>query len=221
MLNARLGWGRIPVIIVLLLLLSWSASIFLDLGFLERSFYRLYSIPDTWVFPVIVGALGIDIIFPIPSTIIYTIAGNLLGLWTGFLAIFSGMSVCSIAGYLLGRFSGKAFSKKILSIQERGRMEKWGTAGSRWLIMVSKGLPLMNETVCITCGFAKMGFVKYLAYSFAGTVPVAFVYAYLGNIAENVTQIIIIICACFLTALFATYLIRKKLGLTLGNKSSK
>jgi uncharacterized membrane protein YdjX (TVP38/TMEM64 family) len=210
---SRLGWARVPIVIGAVLMLSWAALFSLEIDVIEGYLAGLPEVGPLWTFSLVVAVLGSDIILPVPSTLVNTLAGNVLGLWAGFFAITSGMTLCSLAGYAIGHFSGKAFSRKMLSSQESRRMACWGAKRSRWLVIVSKGLPLMNETVSITCGFAKMGFFKFLAYSLAGIIPVSFVYAYLGHIADSIEQLLFIICGGFLIALAIGYLVRKKLSI--------
>ena len=57
----------------------------------------------------IFGLLALDVLLPVPSSIVSTAAGVLLGFWRGALVIWAGMMVACLLGYAIGnRASGLA-----------------------------------------------------------------------------------------------------------------
>src|SRR5262245_8396828 len=58
---------------------------------------------------VIVGLLGLDVFLPVPSSIVSTAAGALLGFWNGMAVIWVGMIAGRVIGYAFGlRTAGAA-----------------------------------------------------------------------------------------------------------------
>ncbi|MFO7928677.1 MAG: VTT domain-containing protein [Candidatus Humimicrobiaceae bacterium] len=194
----------------LLMLLTWVIFIFFDFKFLQKAIDSISSRSSFSVFWILAGFLGIDVILPVPSTVIFTLAGNILGIYLGMLSITVGMLICSVAGYILGYYSEKSFLKKLISKKDRKKMQLWNLKSGHWLIIISKGLPIVNESLCLTCGLTKMSFKKYITFSFAGILPLAFAYSFFGSIAETIEQVLMVICFGFLISFMVAILIKKK-----------
>ncbi|MDZ7837941.1 MAG: hypothetical protein U5N58_08310 [Actinomycetota bacterium] len=97
------------------MLLTWIIFVFLDVNFLQKAIDRISSRSSFSLFWIIAGLLGIDIILPVPSTVIFTLAGNILGVFLGMLSIITGMFICSMTGYIIGYYSEKSFLKRLIS----------------------------------------------------------------------------------------------------------
>lgn len=206
----KMGWIKIPFLIFLIMLLTWAIFVFLDFNFLQDILIEVKSFPSSSIFWIFAGFLGADVFLPIPSTVIFTLAGNTLGIFLGFLSTTLGMLACSSIGYLLGFHSDKLFFKKMVSEKDKKTMNLWNNKVAGWIVIISKGLPILNETICLTCGFTKMNFVKYTLFSLSGIVPIAFIYSLFGYIAETAEQVLIIICFGFLVSFILAVLIRRK-----------
>jgi len=121
-----------------------------------------------------------DILLPVPSSIIMHFNGMVLGtFWGGLLSLVSVM-VSSIIGYYIGR-----------STQWAARSGK-GTKGNAFLnkygvfaIIMSRGIPILSESIVLICGYNRYNFKHFMGYSLLGYVPICWLYAYFGNLSNN------------------------------------
>lgn len=121
-----------------------------------------------------------DIILPVPSSIIMYSNGAILGMPNGFLLSLISVILSSVIGYFIGRGSS-AILKSEVDISAKKILEKYGYAA----ILITRGVPIISESVCIVCGFNRYNFVVYLALNVAGYIPICLIYAYFGSIAAN------------------------------------
>jgi len=121
-----------------------------------------------------------DIILPVPSSIVMYLNGAILGFAGGFLLSFVSVILSSITGYFIGRGSS-AVLKSEADISANKIMEKYGYPA----ILLTRGIPIISESICIVCGFNKFDFATYLMMNIVGYVPICLVYSYFGSIALN------------------------------------
>jgi len=127
---------------------------------------------------------------PLPSEVIMPFAGFLVAqgkftLWGVGLAGAIGCVVGSIAAYAVGAWGGRAFIEKYgqyilisphdLKIADNF-FNKYGTSA----IFFSRLLPVVRTFISLPAGIAKMNFIKFLIYSFLGSLPWTFGLAYIG-----------------------------------------
>lgn len=144
-----------------------------------------------------------DIVLPVPSSIIMYSNGAVLGMFNGALLSLISVILSSVIGYFIGRGSS-AILKSEVDISVSRIMEKYGYAA----ILITRGIPIISESVCIVCGFNRYNFMAYLALNVIGYIPVCLIYAYFGNIAVNRDLFFIsFICSLFIT--FVLWLLGK------------
>lgn len=136
-----------------------------------------------------------DIVLPVPSSIIMYSNGAVLGLLNGALLSLISVILSSVIGYFIGRGSS-AILKSEVDISVSQILEKYGYAA----ILMTRGIPIISESVCIVCGFNKYNFLVYLVLNVIGYIPVCLIYAYFGSIAVNQDLFLIsFICSLFIT----------------------
>lgn len=159
------------------------------------------------------AALVSDIVLPVPSSIVMYSNGAVLGLIKGFSLSLISVILSSIIGYFIG-FGSSAILKSKSDISANKILEKYGYAA----ILMTRGIPIISESVCIVCGFNKYNFTLYMLFTIIGYIPVCLIYAYFGSIAVNRDLFLIsFICSLFVTFLL-WFLGRKKIESSEQNK---
>lgn len=129
--------------------------------------------------------LALDILLPIPSTVVMVLMGSLFGPWLGGLVSLTGIMLSSISGYYIGvyaqRFSWLK-SKTTNHAKAQSFVNKWGDVA----LIASRGIPVLSESIAILAGTQKMPFKKFLLAALLGLTPSAFICSFSGAFAFTV-----------------------------------
>lgn len=121
--------------------------------------------------------LASDIILPVPSSIVLYLNGYFLGIIAGTLVSLSGLMVGCVIGYYIGKSSSSLF--KIDQNQKaQDILTKYGPSA----IFLTRGIPVLSESICFVCGYNKLDFSRYLFFNLIGYLPVCFLYALFGSL---------------------------------------
>jgi len=102
------------------------------------------------------GLLAMDVLLPIPSSIVGTLLGARLGFPVGFLAAFGGMMTGQVLAY--------AGSRWLL----RNREQALPTAPTLVAVFLSRPVPVLAEAVAIAAGAARVSWPQFLLACGAG-----------------------------------------------------
>jgi uncharacterized membrane protein YdjX (TVP38/TMEM64 family) len=131
------------------------------------------------------GLLALDIVLPVPSSVLATATGAALGPWLGTLVNAFGLTLGCAAGLMLGR-SGSPLARHILG---QGLYQRFAAGSARHglvLILACRAVPVLGEASIVAAGAGRAPFGPSLAaaaaanlmigavYAFAGTAPLAF-----------------------------------------------
>jgi uncharacterized membrane protein YdjX (TVP38/TMEM64 family) len=120
-----------------------------------------------------VGAalLAIDVLLPIPSSVLGALLGGRLGFTLGWFWAALGLSVGSALGYLLGRLWPARFVEDMRAVT--------GEAPAVAAIVLSRPVPVLAEAISIAAGVARVPPLRFAFASFLGNV------FYAGAMAAN------------------------------------
>jgi uncharacterized membrane protein YdjX (TVP38/TMEM64 family) len=124
--------------------------------------------------------LASDIILPVPSSIVMYTNGYVLGFFYGFFISLTALMVGAMVGYYLGKFTSmgvkaKDDQKADLILAKYGFMS----------ILITRGIPIISESICLVCGYNKMPFKMYFILNLIGYIPVCILYAFCGSLGYN------------------------------------
>ena len=130
---------------------------------------------------LITGLLLLEVFLPVPSSIVMVLSGALFGALAGGLISLAGSLAGNLLGFEVMRRYGPAFCSRWVDEADIERMklvfERYGASA----IMLSRPIPVLMETLSLVAGLAGMTRTRFLAASFAGTLPISFLYAYAGS----------------------------------------
>lgn len=155
------------------------------------------------------GLLASDIVFPVPSSLASVACGYALGFWGGTLASFLGMSVSTVAGYLLGyAASGKA--NRCLGEREKAMMVSFYDRYGLWMLLALRPVPMLAETSILFSGFVRQPFAKVMAVTAIGNLVVSAVYALIGSLNKLTHSFLPAFAAAILVSGLLLLICRKK-----------
>jgi membrane protein DedA with SNARE-associated domain len=134
-------------------------------------------------FAVIAALLGSDILLPIPSSLVSTAAGILLGILYGTLASFLGLTISCLIGYTLGSFSAPAMQKILLKPRDIQHLNRMYLRFGDWIILITRPVPVLAESAVLFAGIGRMPFTRFLALSSLSNLGISLLYAITGRLA--------------------------------------
>jgi uncharacterized membrane protein YdjX (TVP38/TMEM64 family) len=127
----------------------------------------------------IFGLLALDVVLPVPSSIVSTAAGVLLGFWRGIAVVWTGMMVACVIAYWLGaRFSG--FARRFVGEDGVARADRLGRTYGDWTIIVCRPVPVLAEASVVFAGLMRAPFARFLALTALSNLGIAVGYAAFG-----------------------------------------
>ena len=180
-----LNWKHIPVILASMFLFLFMIFETSGLITLEKiNFLVLESGP--FAAAIIIFFLVIDLILPMPSTVLMTFSGAFYGIFIGTLINITGSLLASLAGFAITRKLGK--TRPFLDKAEKQSMDEWFIRWGEGILILSKMIPIMSETMACFAGLTGISWRKFIILSLLGIIPVSVYYAYVGSTSENFSE---------------------------------
>ncbi len=131
-----------------------------------------------------VGLLVVDVVLPVPASLVMVAHGALFGVVGGTLLSLLGGVGAALLGFGLGRSGGPLLSRLVSPEElERadGLLNRWGALA----IVITRPVPLLAETVAILAGASPLGWGSVTLAALAGSLPGALLYAVTGALAAS------------------------------------
>ncbi len=129
--------------------------------------------------------LASDILLPVPSSIVSTLAGAALGATMGTLASWSGMMISCGLGFWLGR-AGRPLGNRLAGADELERLERLESRMGDWMIVVARPVPVLAEASTILAGLGRMPVWRFLLMTALSNLGVSAVYALIGSLSMRI-----------------------------------
>jgi uncharacterized membrane protein YdjX (TVP38/TMEM64 family) len=137
---------------------------------------------------LIVGALTLDVVLPVPNGVTNTLAGAAFGFAVGTLVIWLGLMGGSIAGYALGRWAARPLAARLFGADDLERAHRLAERAGPVALIVSRPVPILCEATPIAAGIAGMEIGRFLFAVALGNLGVGVVYAAIGAAAVQRTS---------------------------------
>jgi uncharacterized membrane protein YdjX (TVP38/TMEM64 family) len=173
----------------------------------------------TWLASIsIFGLLALDVVLPVPSSIVSTAAGVLLGFWRGAVVIWTGMMVACLLGYALGaRASGLA--RRFVGEAGLERADRLVRRYGDWTIVMCRPVPVLAEASVIFAGLVGAPFARFLALTALSNLGVAIGYAAFGAFSMSVDSFLVAFLGALLIPGVVMGIARVMMG-SVGNRQS-
>ena len=138
----------------------------------------------------IVGLLAIDVVLPVPSSIVSTAAGVLLGFWMSVAVIWIGMMLACLVGYALGaRASGAA--RRFLGAESLARAHTLAGRFGDWAIVLCRPVPVLAEASVIFAGLVGTPFKRFFWLTVWSNLGIAAGYSAFGAFSMRIDSFLI------------------------------
>lgn len=124
--------------------------------------------------------LSLDIILPVPSSIILYFNGYILGAIPGSLLSLSALMASAVSGYYIGYLTSRG-----LKAEQEDKTNRIVTKYGVFAILLTRGIPVLSESICLLCGYNRFPAKHYLIYNLVGYFPICLLYASFGSAGYN------------------------------------
>ncbi len=159
------------------------------------------------------GLLIIDIVLPVPSSLIMIANGALFGLVLGGVLSLLGGLGSSLAGFWIGRRSTRLVQRFVPEDERRKAdrlMERWGMIA----IIATRPIPLVSETLSIVAGGTSLRWRAMVGASVLGLAPGAAIYAATGvyavTLESSVWSFVVVLAVALMFWLASKGLVKRK-----------
>ena len=143
----------------------------------------------------VVLLLASDLFVPVPSSLVATASGVLLGLAQGMAATWVGLQSGALAGYGAGRLAGRRFAARIVGEAE---LRRAADAYRRWgglFLIASRAVPVLAEASVVMAGVASMPLPRFFWLVGMSNVAIAAIYAGVGAYVRDVNTFLLAFAA--------------------------
>ena len=132
---------------------------------------------------VLGGLLASDIVLPVPSSLVSTACGYVLGFWAGAIVCWAGMTAGCCGGYWLGSRLGRSVTRKLVGDEEMQSVQRAERRFGDWVVVVFRAVPVLAEASVLLAGIAGMPWRRFLLLTSLSNLGVAAIYAFVGAYA--------------------------------------
>ncbi len=128
--------------------------------------------------------LSSDILLPVPSSLVSTVAGARLGFVAATAASWLGMTVGGLLGFWLARTWGHALAVRLARPEDLDRIRHLGDQYGGWIVAITRPLPVLAEAAVLLLGTSQLAWRAMLPPLLLSNLGIAAAYALLGALAD-------------------------------------
>ncbi len=175
--SGRLRWVVLWTILIAVVLVPF---LIFERQFEQLATWLAAGNASGWATAGAIGALlAFDVFLPVPSSIVSTGAGVLLGFWKGALVIWIGMNVGCAIGYLFGAYAA-APARRLVGANGLARagkvMDRYGT----WALVICRPIPVLAESSVVFAGLVRSPVAPFVWLTVLADLGIALAYAAVG-----------------------------------------
>jgi uncharacterized membrane protein YdjX (TVP38/TMEM64 family) len=137
---------------------------------------------------LIVTLLMVDLLLPVPSSVVSTMAGALLGFPAGFAASLVGMTLGCQMGYALGRCA-VPLARRVIADGELARVAQHVNRRGIWAFAVMRPIPVLAEASAFWAGVMVVSPLRFFVVTLVANAGVSGVYAAIGAGATTLSSL--------------------------------
>ncbi|MFO7303493.1 MAG: VTT domain-containing protein [Acidobacteriota bacterium] len=170
-------WLWLTLIVVAVILVPFFLFEDYFTGLADRAVSGDVSVP--WAVTIIAGLLAVDVLLPVPSSVVSAAAGLLLGFWLGATVVWVAMTVSCLIAYAIGA-SSVTLTRRIVGEDGLLRASRLASRYGALALVFCRPVPVLAEASVIFAGMTKLPFGHFLAVTTLANLGVAVAYAAVG-----------------------------------------
>ena len=142
--------------------------------------------PPLLVGGLALGLLTVDVLLPIPSSLVAIAAGHALGFAPGALTVWLGLTLSCALGHALGRWLGAPGVRRLVGADEAARTAaRLRAPRGLFLLAASRAIPVASEITVVVAGAVRLPWPWFLAVTSLANAGLAVVYAAAGALSAE------------------------------------
>jgi membrane protein DedA with SNARE-associated domain len=130
-----------------------------------------------------VGLLALDILLPVPSSVVNTLAGAQLGAPLGTAVCWLGMSLGAVLGFILARYGGRPLAERFCKAEQLRQMERLSFRYGPGILVLFRAVPVLAEASVLLVGLNRLTWRRFLPPVMLSNLGIALAYAWFGHYA--------------------------------------
>jgi uncharacterized membrane protein YdjX (TVP38/TMEM64 family) len=159
-----------------------------------------------------IGVLAVDILLPVPSSLVSTLAGSQLGIVGGTATSWLGMTLGAAAGFALARCWGRPLAARLSTGDDLERMDRLANRFGPWVLIVTRALPVLAEAAVLLLGASRLAWSQFLPAVMLSNLGIAAIYSVMGSWARSSEQLPLAMAASIAIPLLAASAARHLVG---------
>jgi uncharacterized membrane protein YdjX (TVP38/TMEM64 family) len=133
----------------------------------------------------VIVLLATDVLLPVPSSVVATLAGYQLGAVLGTLASWAGLSLGAAGGFALARWLGPPFVRWFTRPDDLAKAARLAEKYGPLLLVLARGVPVLAEASVLLLGMHRLSWGRFLPPVLLSNLGLALAYAVFGEVAEK------------------------------------
>lgn len=167
---------------------------------------------------LVVGILAADVLVPVPSSFVSTLAGARLGIAAATVASWLGMTLGACAGFGLARLGGRPLLARLVRADDVARLEHLGARLGPTVLVVTRAVPVLAEASVFFLGATRLSWARFVGPVALANLGIALVYSVVGQVAWQQAAIVPALVASVVLPVAATWLARRWLPRAVGER---
>ena len=163
---------------------------------------------------LIILILSIDILLPIPSSVVCTMAGWKLGPLAGSVVSLVGMTAGAVLGFALARWWGAPLARRLSGEQDLQRARQINDRFGPGVILITRGVPVLAEASVLLVGIHQLSWRRFLLPLLVANALLSAGYSLIGYYARETRGLSLALAASIaipvILALFVRQLYQRK-----------
>jgi uncharacterized membrane protein YdjX (TVP38/TMEM64 family) len=134
---------------------------------------------------LVVGLLSADVVLPVPSSLVSTLAGSQLGTLGGTVASWLGMSLGAGIGFGVARRWGRPVARHLASDEDLRRLDDLARRYGAAVLVVTRALPLLAEAAVLLVGLHRLSWWRFWPPVLLSNLGIALAYSFFGELASR------------------------------------
>lgn len=134
-----------------------------------------------------VGLLALDVLLPVPSSVVMVVLGKLYGFALGAALALAGSLASAVLAWFLGR-RGERWLDRALTREERAAADAWLARHGAFALALTRPVPILAETFALLAGARGMPLARVVLAATLGILPAVLLYAWAGSAGRDAVE---------------------------------